>query len=647
MTFKMENRRENRKQREKRERATLLQNKRVSLKAILANKGTNALRMYARKLGVGTRKQENKRAFLTNDQLIEKIINRAIQQNRSLYSNWIARADEGKPIKRHPTAWLDPNHEYTRDELKKIAKKHGIPVHSRTMEQLLSALKMRNPDEENEEIKDNEYYERLYSPDDAEVDERSHRVEISAHNVPWDKKVVANVINWIISQHRNTLTEANRVLYITLRGILETYGYNENTGEQQSYRNTSHAETVGFPLPPNCVEVTPDMIMDWFITNYEHFQDMLHKSEQFCDITKFISLTIVIKSVEFAGAGYVVLKEPENHPHIYSPRDDCLFKVFDKAGLQRKVSIHQIKEELELISPYVPISKIEEILKYYERPARVILHPEREDGTFPIKEKECKIIGQVETVELAPIDVHLGMIPQHYFLIEDLTDLNSLTSECFAKYKTKYEELILDTSKPIKTKLLEQVGGRKLYENEEIDISNIDDRDIRQKIRSYQTQDAQAGRDVCPLSVKEVREILENSRPLCEYCQKKITCYNWSLDRIDDYIGHSKENLKLCCVRCNVKKKDKEHQIYVSDFEALTDGDYKVLHREGEQKQYAVSFTKYDYDVLERNERPETTVHYGLDTMKIFEDFVLDLNEKTRLEVERRTEIYMKKYLTS
>ena len=87
--------------------------------------------MYARKLGVGTRSEHNKETFCPTDQLIEKIFDCAVKKDRSLYSNWITRADEGRPIKKN-AGQLNLDHEYTKNELKKLAKKNGIPVHGRS-----------------------------------------------------------------------------------------------------------------------------------------------------------------------------------------------------------------------------------------------------------------------------------------------------------------------------------------------------------------------------------------------------------------------------------------------------------------------------------------------------------------------------------
>jgi hypothetical protein len=78
-----------------------------------------------------------------------------------------------------------------------------------------------------------------------------------------------------------------------------------------------------------------------------------------------------------------------------------------------------------------------------------------------------------------------------------------------------------------------------------------------------------------------------------------------------------------------VSKKDSQHDVIVSDFEAFPAGGMnKNGHREGEQIPYAVVFSKYDYDKLEHNEELDTEIHYGLVTMEVFENTIIQLSKK-------------------
>ena len=67
----------------------------------------------------------------------------------------------------------------------------------------------------------------------------------------------------------------------------------------------------------------------------------------------------------------------------------------------------------------------------------------------------------------------------------------------------------------------------------------------------------------------DVIEKLVISKLRCYYCRKDcLLMYEniremnqWTLDRINNDIGHFKDNVVICCLRCNLKKgtKNDEH----------------------------------------------------------------------------------------
>ena len=131
-----------------------------------------------------------------------------------------------------------------------------------------------------------------------------------------------------------------------------------------------------------------------------------------------------------------------------------------------------------------------------------------------------------------------------------------------------------------------------------------------------------------------------------------MTCSNWTLNRIDSEKSHSEDNIEIICLHCNVKIKESMLDIVVSDFEAFPDGGInKNGHREGYHIPYCVVFSIYDADKLEHNKEPYMDIHYGLDTMKVFEDIfedkLIEISEDNKQIVERQTEQYMKWYKNS
>ena len=107
----------------------------------------------------------------------------------------------------------------------------------------------------------------------------------------------------------------------------------------------------------------------------------------------------------------------------------------------------------------------------------------------------------------------------------------------------------------------EQLGclGRAL-----LDGGSSESRTVRsllsKKIASYTAQDAAKGRETC-LPPDEVLGALIGSRLICHYCSKPVLFHytasrepqQWTLDRIDNSVGHTLPNCVVCCLDCNLR----------------------------------------------------------------------------------------------
>lgn len=106
----------------------------------------------------------------------------------------------------------------------------------------------------------------------------------------------------------------------------------------------------------------------------------------------------------------------------------------------------------------------------------------------------------------------------------------------------------------------------KLYLNEQIDHESSVKREINKKISGYKNQDVQKNLlDLVRLiSFDQVIELLVDSKLQCFYCKDKCEllytdCFSkkqWTLDRIDNSIGHNQDNVVVCCLDCNIKRGD-------------------------------------------------------------------------------------------
>lgn len=89
--------------------------------------------------------------------------------------------------------------------------------------------------------------------------------------------------------------------------------------------------------------------------------------------------------------------------------------------------------------------------------------------------------------------------------------------------------------------------------------------ELRSKLNSYKSQDNKKGRyDVVSfITNEELYEKLVVSKLKCGYCRNEVKLiyyyvrddFQWTLDRIDNNLGHSSENTIVCCLKCNLQRR--------------------------------------------------------------------------------------------
>ena len=97
---------------------------------------------------------------------------------------------------------------------------------------------------------------------------------------------------------------------------------------------------------------------------------------------------------------------------------------------------------------------------------------------------------------------------------------------------------------------------------------------IRTKIASYIQQDIKKNRfdDDMKVSINYVLEKLVESRLSCCYCkipvvidyQETRQMDQWTLDRVNNYIGHNEGNVLISCLQCNLQRRriKKDHFLF-------------------------------------------------------------------------------------
>lgn len=103
------------------------------------------------------------------------------------------------------------------------------------------------------------------------------------------------------------------------------------------------------------------------------------------------------------------------------------------------------------------------------------------------------------------------------------------------------------------------------YFDIESSIHSIIQKEIKQKIQNYINQDKKNHfyDNQSFLSLDNILELLIISKLKCYYCRENIHLlyknvrepFQWTLDRIDNTIGHNRENCVISCLKCNIQKK--------------------------------------------------------------------------------------------
>lgn len=95
-------------------------------------------------------------------------------------------------------------------------------------------------------------------------------------------------------------------------------------------------------------------------------------------------------------------------------------------------------------------------------------------------------------------------------------------------------------------------------------------RELESKRRGYYRQDELKKRaDSIDqiLTYEELIEMLVESKLCCTYCQRKVMVFyptvrdplQWTLDRIDNNLAHTKDNTCISCLECNLQRRQRSY----------------------------------------------------------------------------------------
>jgi hypothetical protein len=114
----------------------------------------------------------------------------------------------------------------------------------------------------------------------------------------------------------------------------------------------------------------------------------------------------------------------------------------------------------------------------------------------------------------------------------------------------------------IQTQMINQ-----LYLEQEFDESNTMLKELKSKQSSYKQQDITKKKynETTFIKMNEIIEKIVISKLKCYYCrcklfilyEKKRQPDQWTLDRLDNSMGHSNSNTVVCCLKCNLERRNK------------------------------------------------------------------------------------------
>ena len=106
---------------------------------------------------------------------------------------------------------------------------------------------------------------------------------------------------------------------------------------------------------------------------------------------------------------------------------------------------------------------------------------------------------------------------------------------------------------------------KKLCANEDFSGNSFVKKELERKIKSYRTQDIKKDKlnEEKLIKIDECIDKLVLSKMKCYYCREDMLLVyenvrepkQWTLDRIDNSIGHITENVVISCLSCNLKRR--------------------------------------------------------------------------------------------
>ena len=137
--------------------------------------------------------------------------------------------------------------------------------------------------------------------------------------------------------------------------------------------------------------------------------------------------------------------------------------------------------------------------------------------------------------------------------------------------KWQFDEKFLELDKQWECLSAIQPGG--LLNDDLKDVCREMRRQIQNKVSSYKMQDIQKQKydDDKFVDLNFVIRLLHEKEMKCFYCRESVYLFynfvrenkQWTLERIDNSMGHNTDNVEIACLLCNLRRRTMFHERYV------------------------------------------------------------------------------------
>jgi hypothetical protein len=150
--------------------------------------------------------------------------------------------------------------------------------------------------------------------------------------------------------------------------------------------------------------------------------------------------------------------------------------------------------------------------------------------------------------------------------IDKINEIGNESYQAVRKHMSKFDESLYDNLKQLALlrEIFDEVVEKGKYE-EKKEIQSLLKSELNHKIQGYKGQDLRKEiHNVDTLiQFQDVLDKLCDSNLTCYYCSKPLLVLyknvreplQWTLDRLDNALSHTKENTCIACLKCNLQRR--------------------------------------------------------------------------------------------